>query len=140
MDKQELYHHGILGQKWGIRRFQNKDGSLTAAGRKRYNKELSDVKNYGNSVANAERYKRQVDPYLKPDQKLLVPSDFKNEFSKAVESVKKNEKMMNTKYKDLYDSYKVSMNDGYDYIVTHLKDDSLGGVIEYYSLIGKTNK
>ena len=31
-----LCHHGILGQKWGIRRFQNKDGSLTAAGKKRY--------------------------------------------------------------------------------------------------------
>lgn len=35
----ELYHHGIKGQKWGIRRFQNKDGSLTAAGRKRYGSE-----------------------------------------------------------------------------------------------------
>lgn len=31
-----LSHHGILGQKWGVRRFQNKDGSLTAAGKKRY--------------------------------------------------------------------------------------------------------
>ena len=32
----ELYHHGIKGQKWGIRRFQNSDGSLTNAGRRRY--------------------------------------------------------------------------------------------------------
>ena len=31
-----LCHHGIKGQKWGIRRFQNEDGTLTAAGRKRY--------------------------------------------------------------------------------------------------------
>ena len=30
-----LSHHGILGQKWGVRRFQNADGSLTSAGKKR---------------------------------------------------------------------------------------------------------
>lgn len=32
----ELYHHGILGQRWGIRRYQNKDGTLTPEGRERY--------------------------------------------------------------------------------------------------------
>ena len=35
----ELFHHGVKGQKWGVRRYQNKDGSLTAAGKNRnYNK------------------------------------------------------------------------------------------------------
>ena len=31
-----LAHHGIKGQKWGVRRFQNEDGSLTPEGEKRY--------------------------------------------------------------------------------------------------------
>lgn len=39
----ELYHYGIKGQKWGVRRFQNPDGSLTPAGKKRVSKEY---KNY----------------------------------------------------------------------------------------------
>lgn len=32
----ELYHHGIKGQRWGVRRYQNPDGTLTAEGRKRF--------------------------------------------------------------------------------------------------------
>lgn len=43
----ELQHWGIKGMKWGIRRFQNKDGSLTDAGRKRYDDDPSN-----NSVSN----------------------------------------------------------------------------------------
>ena len=37
MNENELKHWGILNMKWGLRRFQNPDGSLTEEGRKRYN-------------------------------------------------------------------------------------------------------
>ena len=40
----ELYHHGVKGQKWGVRRYQNADGSLTDAGQKRLSKSI--IKDY----------------------------------------------------------------------------------------------
>ena len=48
-----LVHHGILGQKWGIRRFQNPDGSLTEAGKIRY----GDKGEYDTSRSNSPSYK-----------------------------------------------------------------------------------
>ena len=38
----ELYHDGIKGMKWGLRRYQNYDGTLTEEGRRRYNKNYDD--------------------------------------------------------------------------------------------------
>lgn len=37
-----LIHYGVKGQKWGVRRYQNKDGSLTSAGKKRYSPRMLD--------------------------------------------------------------------------------------------------
>lgn len=49
-----LAHHGILGQKWGVRRYQNEDGSLTNAGKKRYAKEaVKELNKYEKEAVNA---------------------------------------------------------------------------------------
>lgn len=50
-----LAHHGIPGQKWGIRRYQNYDGSYTQAGMKRYNKSLEE---YGKKDAAYKEAKK----------------------------------------------------------------------------------
>lgn len=51
----ELYHWGIKGMKWGIRRYQNKDGSLTPAGRKRYSEEEARLKEREKSIKGKEK-------------------------------------------------------------------------------------
>lgn len=56
----ELYHHGTKGMRWGIRRYQNKDGSLTPAGKKRYNKELEKLKQEKRALKNQERTKAKL--------------------------------------------------------------------------------
>lgn len=57
----ELYHWGVKGMKWGIRRYQNKDGSLTAAGQKRYNKEMQKAQNEQRVLANKKRTQEKMD-------------------------------------------------------------------------------
>ena len=51
----ELCHWGIKGQKWGVRRYQNKDGSLTPAGRKRYADEEAALKSREKSIKEREK-------------------------------------------------------------------------------------
>lgn len=63
---EELYHHGVKGQKWGVRRYQNADGSLTPEGRSRYvvkDKLSRDGKSYVNLAGRLKLGKEGMQKY-----------------------------------------------------------------------------
>ena len=63
----ELYHFGVKGMKWGVRRYQNKDGSLTNAGRKKISKKYKKLSIKGDK----EMQKQYQSMYLKSYNKAV---------------------------------------------------------------------
>lgn len=75
MDNNELQHWGIRGMKWGIRRYQNADGTLTNAGKKRYNKEMEKLKEEERVLKNKQKTQAKLD---KLEAKRKELDDLKN--------------------------------------------------------------
>lgn len=84
----ELYHHGILGQKWGVRRYQNPDGSYTAVGRRRYaslerseQKASSSKSNLAKQYHNYNAATKRAE--IERANKVLNAKGLKNKYSEA---------------------------------------------------------
>lgn len=65
-----LVHHGILGMKWGVRRYQNADGSLTAAGRRRLEKKDAKWAKKNYDKAYKQTYKQVRKSVVQADREL----------------------------------------------------------------------
>ena len=106
-----LQHHGIKGMKWGVRRYQNKDGSLTPAGKKRQAKELAkswtpQAKNMGSVPADAKykgvKVKRNGDGYT-VQERWKVKSE-KQRLREADKAIKKDRYSASKNRRTLSDS------------------------------------
>ena len=81
MNETYLAHHGVLGQKWGVRRYQNKDGSLTPEGRRHrgYSEKTggSDLKKVGSKVKKVagDAYKTHKQNKVKKEKDLEIAKE-----------------------------------------------------------------
>lgn len=108
MDSKELCHWGVKGMKWGIRRYQNSDGTLTNAGKKRYARDLRDTpltkeeRNSGGREANPhkwvkediERSKRLTDASSNAVQQLKTANRIHSTTSKRMDLSEMSDKEM----------------------------------------------
>lgn len=119
----ELYHHGIKGQRWGVRRYQNEDGSLTSAGKKRYGDDSNPI-NYrstGIKSALARRSNEKVDKSFKKWKENSDKRDNAIDLGKKANAAKlayennKGDKSLRSEYKKANSEYKKALHENTTY-------------------------
>ena len=90
----ELYHHGIKGQRWGVRRFQRKDGSLTLKGKSRYSDDRLEIsfstktgakgKIKQHSQTKLAAFLSRISPHIAEESKKSLIYDIHNDDGKKI--------------------------------------------------------
>lgn len=136
----ELYHHGIPGQKWGIRRYQNKDGSLTPAGRRRADKLKDEY-----TQLTGKRMRRNPDKKQDDKQQKAKKQSLKKQVSEMTDAeLKDRYNRLNTE-KQVIQLEKERVSNGQKFVTTVAKDVVKPSLIEagkrvmtdYLTKIGK---
>lgn len=113
MKNDELIHYGVIGMRWGIRRYQNPDGTLTKAGLKRY----TDGRSYHNLNKRGKKLQKIVRDQAYANRDILADYDreyFRLNSTKTNKHAKRLIDDINEKYngykkiKDIYDANKTS--------------------------------
>lgn len=104
----ELQHWGVKGMRWGVRRYQNRDGTLTEAGKKRYAKEMEKLKAEEKMLKNKERTKAKLDKLdelrkSNEERKKNLGEDEHKKGKKVEEKKSEPPKMEKKKVKDMTD-------------------------------------
>jgi hypothetical protein len=87
MNNSYLCHHGVTGQKWGVRRYQNKDGSLTPEGRKRL---------FGAGSKNRQKFAENWEKYEEAKKVAVKDKSFKNNLNRQMYLNKANDYLNRT--------------------------------------------
>ena len=106
LSEDELYHHGIKGMRWGVRRYQNPDGSLTEAGRRKLEKaDYKWAKKNTNKITDKAKKASQKELDSYGNELLKLPNAFKTNGKLSAQTVnaynRKMAELMSQKTSDI---------------------------------------